>query len=95
MARFDGAFAQEDAVFVDRQAAGDNVRILIVDGVAFVANVALAVVTGGNLQANAGATIAAILHSISLWLTNSGKPDKYTTDAGLLENRDSAVTSDL
>ena len=49
-ARLDGAPAQQDLGAVDRQAAGDDARILVVDGAAAVADVARTVVARGDFQ---------------------------------------------
>ncbi|MNY38524.1 hypothetical protein D3C86_1731580 [compost metagenome] len=66
--RLDGAPAQQYALAPHRQAAGNDARVLVVNGVAVLAHMAQAIVALGNSKGHGAAALAAELHGESSWL---------------------------
>ena len=61
-ARFDRAFAEQEAAFPDRDRADHDLRVLVVDHAAVVAPIAGPVVPFGDGEQNLFAAMAAIFH---------------------------------
>jgi hypothetical protein len=62
VARFDGAAAEENLVFPFGNAADHQFRVLVVNGVADIADMARQVIPGRDAQADFGAAVAAVIH---------------------------------
>ena len=62
---FDGAFTQQNLIFPDRDAASDDIRILIEDFTARITDMTRAIVALGNTPDHAlGAATTAVVHSL-------------------------------
>ena len=60
---FYGPFAEQNLIFVYREGAGDNTWVLVVNGIALIAGIALAVIACRNAQNDFGAAVAAVVHN--------------------------------
>ena len=61
-AGFDGAFGEEDFAAPDREAAGDDIRVLVVDGIAGIADEAKMGVAFDFLENNGMGAVGAEFH---------------------------------